>query len=120
MAEIVDFTAQKYPKPIQLIKLIIKGTIYCPLPDLNLGYDELKDLTEKLLSNNSSFNVIEPTNKIAEYVKVNRVGIKIYKQSILVDYPKRRLREIIWNFIIDRHIIRGENGHDTGLTLTIT
>ncbi|TDQ79757.1 hypothetical protein [Sphingobacterium yanglingense] len=103
---------------------MITHTIYGPLPNLNLTYDELKVLVAELLSNCSTFDFIPFINALSEHVKVNKTGIEIDKDTVytggLSQTDTSRVREIIWDFIVDRYITLGGNGHDTWPTLTIT
>lgn len=103
---------------------MIKHTIYGPLPNLNLSYDELKVLVAELLSNCLTFDFIPFTVVLAKHIKTNGIGIEKDERTIydggLSPLDTSRVREIIWDFIVDRYITPGGNGHDTWPTLTIT
>lgn len=103
---------------------MITRTVYGPLPDLTLAHDQLKDLVAKLLSGYLIFDFSPFTNHLAEHINANGIGLQLDKQTIhtggLSQRDTARVREIIWDFIIDRYITPGGNGHNTWPTLTIT
>lgn len=103
---------------------MITRTVYGPLPDLTLAHDQLKDLVAKLLSGYLTFDFNTFTNHLAKHIKAYGIGLELDKQMVhtggLSQRDTDRVREIIWDFIIDRYITPGGNGHDTWPTLTIT
>ena len=100
-------------------------THYGPLPNLTLTNQQLKNIVEELLSNyNSSFDFNGFVSTVAQHVANNRIGFDDTQNTVysggLSQYDTSRVREVIWDFIVERYITPGGHGHDTWPSLTIT
>lgn len=100
-------------------------THYGPLPNLNLTNQQLKNMIRELLANcSSSFDFGGLVSSVAQYVTKNGVGLDDNPNTIytggLSQYDTSRVREVIWDFIVERYITPGGHGHDTWPSLTIT
>lgn len=96
-----------------------------PLPQLNLTYEELKKLLCDILKERGrTFDFTSFVNEIANYVKTNNLAIDSEPNTTysggLCQIDESRVREVLWDFIVDRYLTPGGNGHDTWPTLTIT
>jgi len=108
-----------------LLKMIIKKTIYGQLPILTLTDNELKAIVIKLLKRGSStFDFIPFTKNVKNSIIEGGRGIENIDNTVYIGdlspYDISRVREILWDLIIERVLTPGGNGHDNWPTITIT
>jgi hypothetical protein len=95
------------------------------MPDLNMSYEELKNIIQRLMGKiSSSFDFNSFTNRLSKHLIETGKGFVIKPNTEysgdMKQQDKTVVREIIWDLIIDRYISLGGNGHDEWPSLTIT
>ena len=95
------------------------------LPPLTLSHDELKRLViAKFAANPGCYFFTSFINSLSSDLAENVTGFKAEPNTQysggLGSTDKARIREIIWDMIIDRHLTIGGNGHDEWPNFTVT
>jgi hypothetical protein len=101
-------------------------TYFGDYPPIDLSTEELKNLVIKQFTKDaSSFNFSSFTNySLLSYLKMNNIGLVIPPnttyQGGLDTKDCSRVREIIWDLIIERYLTVGSHGQDSWPNFSIT
>lgn len=95
------------------------------MPPLNIEGDALREQICKLLSKSrGSFSFAGFTQSFSHHLLTNNIGFAIEPntsyQGKMSFADIAKIREIIWDLIIERYLTPGGNGHDEWPMLTIT
>lgn len=103
----------------------ITHEIYGDLPPLTLSTDDLKKLLISLFrANSGTFYFTSFINYVSSHLISRGQGFKAAPNTKysggLGQGDQARIREIIWDMIIDRHLTIGGNGHDDWPNFSVT
>jgi hypothetical protein len=94
------------------------------MPTLKIDKEELVEIICKLLSGANGLDFNGFLGTLANHLLANQIGFDMQPNT---DYcgswqmkDKALVREIFWDFIIDRYLSPGGNGHDEWPSLTVT
>lgn len=101
------------------------NVIYGDLPPLTLSIEELKKVIISLLAAYpGSYSFISYINSLSEHFIKSGNGFKASPNTIysgcLCQVDQAKVREIIWDMIIDRYLNVGGNGHHEWPNFSVT